>query len=86
MFGVRGENMAEDMSKMIKMCNCPACPSYVKCNGGELAFCLVNVGKSKCIKEEKGCLCMACPLAAKMKFSKVYYCTKGSDKQLSKKK
>jgi len=76
--------MAEDMSKMMKMCNCPACPSYVQCKS--LAFCLDSVGKSKCIKEEKGCLCMSCPLASKMKFSKVYYCIKGSDKQISTKK
>ena len=60
-------------------CICPECPSFTDC--GARAFCFAQVGKSKCIKEEKGCLCMACPVAKEMKFSHVYYCTRGSEEK-----
>jgi len=57
-------------------CPCKQCPSYVDC--GELAFCVK--GKSKCVKEERGCLCPGCPVQAKLGFSSVYYCTRGAAK------
>ena len=63
-------------------CICKQCPSYIK-SSEEIAYCFR--GKSKAIKEEKGCLCPACPVQEKFKFKHVYYCTKGSEKQLTKK-
>jgi len=72
-----------ELKEAKEKCNCPMCPSYVDCK--ERAFCFEEVGKSKYIKEEKGCLCPACPVQEKMDFSQVYYCTKGSNKKQSKK-
>jgi hypothetical protein len=61
-------------------CICRACPSYVKCDEG-IAYCFS--GKSACIKKEKGCLCPGCPVQSKAGFSKVFYCTRGSNKEQS---
>ena len=66
------------MGKKDGKCICKSCPSYKDC--GELAFCFEKVGKSKCIKEESGCICPDCPVQEKMGFSHVFYCTRGSDK------
>ena len=32
-------------------------------------------GKSKCIKEKKGCLCLNCPVALENNLTEEYYCT-----------
>jgi len=40
-----------------------------------------SFGKSKCIKEEKGCVCGGCPVTMKMGLKHGYYCTKGSEKE-----
>ncbi|HII15107.1 MAG TPA: DUF2769 domain-containing protein [Nanoarchaeota archaeon] len=64
-------------------CICGSCPSFNEC--GAKAFCFDETGKSKCIKEEKGCLCPSCPVQDKFKFSHTYYCIRGSDKKQGKK-
>lgn len=71
--------MEENRNMVLSMCICRSCPSWVECkeNGG---FCFPTIGKSKCIKEEKGCVCGGCPVTKKMKLKHVYYCTKGSEK------
>jgi hypothetical protein len=76
-------NMAEmeEKKKMVLgMCICKSCPSWVECaeKGG---FCFPSIGKSKCIKEEKGCICGACPIMKKMGLKHGYYCIKGSEKE-----
>jgi hypothetical protein len=73
-----------DEKKLKIMCVCAKCPTYVNCK--ELAFCLETVGKSKCIKDPKGCLCPSCPVESLMGFKHAYYCTKGSEKELISKK
>jgi hypothetical protein len=81
--GNRRFNM--DRKEAIKLCRCGLCPTYIECKE-EIAFCLSTTGKSKCIKEEKGCLCPGCPVHEKMGFRHVYYCLRGNEKdQLAKK-
>jgi hypothetical protein len=73
-----------DEKKLKDMCTCPRCPTFVEC--GAKAFCLESSAKSKCIKEQKGCLCPSCPVESLMGFRHAYYCIKGNEKaQLSKK-
>ena len=59
------------------MCICPNCSSYVECK--ERTFCLTK--KSKCIKEQKGCVCGACPVHSELKLTQGYYCFKGKEKK-----
>jgi len=73
------KEMEEKKKKVLSMCICKGCPSYVDCN--ELGFCFPTIGKSKCIKEEMGCLCPICPVTEMMGFTHVYYCTRGSEKE-----
>jgi len=54
-------------------CICAMCPSYVNC-GEPLGYCLPDVGISKCIKSEVGCVCPGCPVFEKMGFDREYYC------------
>jgi len=68
-----------DKKEAIKLCICRLCPTYIECRE-EIAFCLSTTGKSKCIKEEKGCLCPGCPVHEKMGFKYVYYCIRGNEK------
>jgi len=69
------------------MCICPGCPSYTACieekEKKELAFCFS--GKSKFIKEMKGCHCSKCPVQKENDFKHEYYCTKGNEILQSKK-
>ena len=66
-----------DKKEAIELCICKVCPTYIECTE-EIAFCLST--KSKCIKEEKGCLCPGCPVHEKMEFKNVYYCIHGNEK------
>jgi len=78
-----------EKSKILKLCICEGCPSYVDCStpsqAKEIAFCISSVGKSACITKENGCLCEACPVKSKMKLKNIYFCTKGSEEQQNKK-
>lgn len=67
-----------------KLCVCEGCPSYVNC--GELSYCHPTIGKSKCIKEEKGCICMSCPVSQKLAFKHGYFCTRGLAEEQEKNK
>lgn len=68
--------------KVLDMCICPQCPSWVECNekGG---FCFLTIGKSSYISEEKGCICPGCPVTDDMGLAHDYYCTKGSEEEQS---
>lgn len=70
----------ETRKKMEPLCVCPQCPSYVDCNES-VVFCLAEKGKSKCIKEQKGCLCGGCMVEKQMKFEHIYYCVLGPEKE-----
>jgi hypothetical protein len=71
-------------------CICGSCPSYLDCSKKakgkkELGFCFETVGKSKCIKDQKGCICGACPVKQQRGFKNFYFCIKGSEDQQNKK-
>lgn len=72
-------NSEELREKMERLCVCQQCPSYVDCHE-EVTFCLAESGRSKCIKDRKGCLCGGCAVAKQMKFDHGYYCVFGSEK------
>ena len=69
----------KEIKKIIDLCICKKCPSWVECNeqGG---FCSEDIGKSKCILHENGCICGGCPAYNKMNLSHMYYCIRGSEK------
>ncbi|NYZ76973.1 DUF2769 domain-containing protein [Candidatus Micrarchaeota archaeon] len=69
-------------AEIFSLCLCPTCPSWVSCRekGG---FCLPDVGRSKCIAEEKGCICGACRVTKMFALKHGYYCTRGSEKEQS---
>ena len=58
-------------------CICKTCPSFIECRE-KTGYCVY--GRSKCIKEKKGCLCMACPVYNKLKLKGSYFCIAGKDK------
>ena len=76
------ENMQEMKKKVLFMCICKSCPSWIECKekGG---FCFPTISKSKCIKKENGCICGNCPVTKEMKLKHGYYCTRGSEKEQS---
>ncbi len=76
------EEMKEKKKMAIEMCVCRNCPSFVDCKE-EIAYCFPTIGKSKCIKEEKGCICGGCPVTANLGLKHGYYCTRGSDEEQS---
>ncbi len=71
-----------DRAEAERECTCPLCPSFVKCDE-PLAYCLTEVGRSRCIKMEKGCLCPECPVQSEMKFKHDYYCIYGDEQAQS---
>ena len=76
----------EEIKKMVwGMCICEGCPTYKDCSkaGGkrEKGFCVF--GKSKCIKDAKGCICGGCPVTKKLMFKHMYYCMRGTEKEQS---
>jgi hypothetical protein len=58
-------------------CICRNCPSYAGCSE-KPAYC--GFGKSKCIKEKKGCICGGCPVHQKLGLKSGYYCVFGKEK------
>ena len=72
-----------DREEAFSQCICGLCPSYVAC-GEQIAFCLAETGKSKCIATESGCICPGCPVQEALKFHHIFYCTRGSEKDQKK--
>ena len=70
-----------DIATAEKLCTCPMCPTYLDC-GERPAFCMEEIGKSKCIEVESGCICPACPVQEALSFQHEYYCIRGSEKEL----
>jgi len=70
----------ETKQKTEELCICRQCPSFVNCKE-EITFCLMETGKSNCIKKENGCICGGCPIEKKFDFMHGYYCTRGSEKE-----
>lgn len=69
----------KQMEQSKTMCICKNCPSYTGTEETTLLFC--GTGKSSIIKEEKGCSCGLCPVIAHMDLTRLYYCTRGNEKE-----
>jgi hypothetical protein len=76
------QEMEEKKEAVQADCICRNCPTWEDC-GEKGGFCFPTTGKSTCITEEKGCLCKACPVYGQISLTKMYYCTKGSEKDQS---
>jgi hypothetical protein len=76
------EEIEEKKRRVLEMCICPKCPSWVEC-GEKGGFCFPDIGKSSCITDEKGCICPGCPVVDEMELEHDYYCTRGSEKEQS---
>ena len=62
-----------ERNKALAICVCRMCPTYFDC-GEEVAFCLAESGKSRCITIERSCICPGCPVQMEMHFKHDYYC------------
>ena len=75
--------LEERLKQVEPVCICEACPTYT--NLGEkddyIAYCHPLRGKSKKITEEVSCTCPSCPVWKEMNFTKVYFCTRGTEQQ-----
>jgi hypothetical protein len=76
------EEMEQRKTMVLGLCICDSCPSWEEC-GEKGGYCLVMIGKSGCIKEERGCICGGCPVTDKLGLKHMYYCTRGSEKEQS---
>ncbi len=79
------EAMEEKLKQVEGMCICEGCPTYLKLGESDdyIAYCYTR-GKSKKIKDEAGCICSSCPVYAQMSFTKLFFCTRGTEKQQKK--
>ena len=73
------EESTKRMQKLMGMCICGDCPTYVGTGETKVLFC--NSGGSGVITEEKECTCGACPVTPEMGLTRLYYCTRGNEAQ-----
>ena len=72
------EGMSEQ--KIISMCICKTCPTYVK-EADPIGYCYPTIGKNEKIEMEDMCICPGCPVYEEMSLEKTFYCTRGSEKE-----
>jgi len=77
---VTPEYTQQDQRLVLTLCICSSCPSWVEC-GERGGYCSANIGRSRKIKKERGCICGGCPVAEKMGLVRDYFCTRGSEKK-----
>jgi hypothetical protein len=73
-----GEDTGQDQRIVLALCICSSCPSWVEC-GERGGYCSRNVGRSRKIKKELGCICGGCPVTERMGLKHDYFCTRGSE-------
>ena len=74
------EEMKEMEQKVIGMCVCRSCPTYIQ--GAEpIGYCFPTIGKNERIITEDQCICPGCPVFAEMSLTKIFFCTRGSEKE-----
>jgi hypothetical protein len=66
------EGSVPDTSENVKLCLCPACPTYKGSNLTGTLFCAR--GKAKEDVKSVSCICPECPVFAKYKLKQQYYC------------
>ena len=74
------EEMKEMEQKVIGMCICRSCPTYVQ-EADPIGYCFPTIGKNVRITEEDQCICPACPVFAQQSLTKIFFCTRGSEKE-----
>ncbi len=87
----RGEKLGKAQEKLKRfenICICRDCPTYASLGEPDtyIVYCHPLRGKSKKITEEVGCQCPDCPVWKEMKFTKDYFCTRGTEEQQKTKK
>jgi hypothetical protein len=73
------EEMKEMEEKVIGMCLCRSCPTYVP-GADPIGYCFPTIGKNIRITEEDQCICPSCPAFAQLSLTKTFFCTRGSEK------
>jgi len=66
--------------KVIGMCICKSCPTYVE-GADPVGYCLPSIGRNEKITEEDQCICPGCPVFDDMNLTKTFFCTRGSEKE-----
>ena len=74
------EEMEEMKQKVIGMCICRSCPTYVE-GADPVGYCFPTIGKNEKIKEEDQCVCPGCPVFEEMNLTKTFFCTRGSERE-----
>jgi hypothetical protein len=77
--GMSPEEMKKKEEKVISMCICRSCPTYVA-GADPIGYCFSTIGKNDKIKKEDQCICPGCPVYEEMSLTKMFYCTRGSEK------
>jgi len=79
----REENLSDEeyikrQGYVLSKCKCPGCPTFVKGDNPEGAYCFPLVGTSKTIHWEKECVCATCPIYKEYELEHTFYCTRCS--------
>ncbi len=69
---------AEKQEKVLAVCKCKGCPSYVEGDNPSGAYCFPLIGTSKAIQWEKDCICGTCPVYKEYELDHNHYCTRCS--------
>jgi hypothetical protein len=78
------KTMKNRLTQVDATCICRDCPTYASLGEKDdyISYCFR--GKSKKITEEVGCQCPDCPVWKETKFTKQYFCTRGTEQQQKK--
>ncbi|MDH4226229.1 MAG: DUF2769 domain-containing protein [Deltaproteobacteria bacterium] len=79
-FGV--ENMGKEeftaaQERIMQLCKCPSCPTYVK-GDKPYGYCFPVIGTSSMIKKEVDCKCFGCDVYKDYSLDNSYFCTRCS--------
>ena len=74
------EEMKKMEEKVISECICRSCPTYVE-GADPIGYCFPSIGKNEKIKEEDQCICVGCPVYSEQSLNKMFFCTRGSEKE-----
>ena len=77
---MNSEEMKEMKQKVIGMCICRSCPTYVQA-ADPIGYYFPTIGKNVKIVEEEQCIYPACPVFAQQSLTKTFFCTRGSEKE-----
>lgn len=74
------EEMEKMEQKVISMCICQSCPTYVE-GADPVGYCFPTIGKNDKITMEDQCVCPGCPVFEEMNLTKTFFCTRGSERE-----